>query len=84
MSQFKYYLDTFSTEGEEDIRQGAILSPIIKEAERELQDIGNFISDYVGDINIIYDEDSRYDNFIDREVAGIVFQPSCNIEGVKA
>jgi hypothetical protein len=75
MGRFKFYLDTFSPEGEEDIRQGVVLSPIIKEAEKELKDIAQFISDHIGEVEVIYDESGSYANFIDQEVAGIVFNP---------
>lgn len=81
MGRFKYYLDTFSCEGGEDVRQGIVLSPIIKEAEKELEAIARFICDYIGDVEVIYDEDGCYDNYIDQEVAGIVFKPVNQAEG---
>ncbi len=75
MEKFKVFLDCLG-DGDENVRTGVALSPIINEAQRELVSIANFISKTIGDIHILYDEDVRYRNFYDRNVAGIALIPA--------
>jgi hypothetical protein len=85
MERFKVFLDALSTgDAETDVGIGIILSPMIKSAEKELDDIADLIFDTVGDIRLLYKEDLRYQNFIDRSVAGLVFHPAGKKEGKKA
>ena len=78
MEKFKIFLDMFEF-NEENMRYGIVLGAIIKDAERELEDISGFIDKSLGGISIVYKEDDRYDNFQDRSVAGLIFQPSSGI-----
>ena len=71
-----YHYSDFNEEFDEDnLRYGIVLGAVIKDAERELEDISGFIDKSLGRIGILYNEDCRYRNFQDRSVAGLIFQP---------
>lgn len=75
MDKFKLFLDLLDNNGA-NVSYGIVLGAVIKDAERELEDISGFIDKSLGSIGIIYKEDCRYNNFQDRTVAGIIFQPA--------
>jgi hypothetical protein len=75
MEKFKLFLDLFPGDGG-DVSLGVVLGAVIKDAEREIDDISKFIDKSLGGIGILYKYDRRYGNFEDRAVAGLVFRPS--------
>lgn len=75
IEKFKAYLN-LSGDDEESVSRGIVLSPIIRDVERELEAIAELINNSLGAIQILYKEDCRYNNFYDRVVVGFVFNPA--------
>jgi len=75
IEKFKLFLDMIGDD-EDSLGYGIVLGAVIKDAERELEEISEFIDKSLGRIGILYNEDCRYNNFSDRTVAGLIFKPS--------
>jgi hypothetical protein len=69
-------LDGLGLGHEENVPEGIVLSSIIKDAEKELNEIADIIDEAIGNVCIFYKEDKCYNNFYEREVAGLAFLPA--------
>lgn len=78
MCRFKSLLGLFDDDTYE--KYGSIFQAVIKETEKELEDISGFLEKSLGKICLIYDGDYRYENFDDEKVAGLILFPAGTIQ----
>jgi len=75
IEKFKIFLSLIEDK-DDSLSYGIVLGAVIKDAEREIEGISEFIEKSLGRIGIIYNEGVRFGDFSDRTVAGLIFHPS--------